>query len=243
MKLEKLTYKQFSSNAILIEWPAIISEKILNERISVHKSLNKHLFKVIVDIIPAYNSLLIIYKSNIENIYDAVSALKECCKASIIEKSPSRNLWKIPVCYASNFASDLKAISLEKGLSETALIQLHSSAKYTIHFMGFLPGFMYLSGLPKTLATPRKKTPDLHIKKGSVAIGENQTGVYPIDSPGGWNIIGNTPLNFFDIQANPPCFFEPGDQLIFQPISLEKHREITTAVANNSYKIENEILL
>ena len=105
-----------------------------------------------------------------------------------------------------------------------------------------MPGFLYLGGLNKTLHTPRKSTPRLDIKKGAVAIGGNQTGVYPNPSPGGWNIIGNSPINFFDVSKETPCFAKPGDAIQFYPISINEHLDIKTLVDANVYQIEREVL-
>lgn len=237
-----LTYKQCSANAILVEWPSEINKDILNERIGLQKALEDKLHEVIVEIIPAYNSLLIIYKLYIENIYDAISTLKQCYQDIDSEQFVPKRLWKIPVCYDTVFAKDLEGLSALKQLSENGIVELHSTSRYSIHFIGFLPGFLYLEGLPKPLCTPRKSVPDPHIEKGSVAIGGNQTGIYPIDSPGGWHVIGNSPLDFFDPNSAPPCFASPGDMVSFVPIDKNEYDKIKIAVHNNSYEIESEVL-
>ena len=140
------------------------------------------------------------------------------------QHSTTTNLWKVPVCYDVELGIDLEEISHTLKLSIQEIIDLHSQAIYTVYFIGFLPGFLYLGGLDNRLEIKRKSNPRLHVDKGSVAIGGSQTGVYPQDSAGGWNIIGKTPLSFFNLDHNNPCFAKPGDKIQFVPISLEEFK-------------------
>ena len=151
-------------------------------------------------------------------------------------------LWKIPVCYDAVFGIDLEAISKEKNLSKEEIIKRHSQAIYTVYFIGFLPGFLYLGGLDESLHVPRKSTPRLQIEKGAVAIGGNQTGVYPTESPGGWNIIGNSPIEFFNPKLETPCFAKAGDKISFKPITIQEFKTIKILVEAGVYQIESEVL-
>lgn len=134
--------------------------------------------------------------------------------------------WQIPVCYDGRFAKDLEHFAHEKNIEVSELIALHSSVVYRIHFFGFLPGFMYLHGLPERLHFPRKAVPDRAVPRGSVAIGGSQTGIYPRESPGGWHIIGQTPISLFEAQRNPPVWASPGDRLKFVPITSTEMEEL-----------------
>lgn len=127
--------------------------------------------------------------------------------------------WSVPVCYSSDTGRDLVSLSERKNIPTSDLISLHYSVEYRIHFFGFLPGFMYLNGLPEVLHTPRKKVPDLTVPAGSVAIGGSQTGIYPSESPGGWHLIGRCPLSLFDPTSIPPAWAKPGENLKFSPVS------------------------
>lgn len=129
---------------------------------------------------------------------------------------------EIPVCYAPQFGFDLEEVARLAGVDPGEVIRLHSAAEFRVHCLGFTPGFPYLSGLPPKLTTPRRSVPRKDIPAGSVAIGGRQTGIYPIKSPGGWNVIGRTPLTLFDSKRNPPARLRPGDRVRFRSISPEE---------------------
>lgn len=238
----QLTYKPYGAHAILIEWPAEIHEDILKDVLCFKQFLENKYIKERVQVSFAYNSLLVFYEFAINNIYGEISALKTSYATIPSLSMSTRMLWKIPVCYDDEFGLDLEVISTHNHLSKSAIIKQHSNTIYTIHFIGFLPGFLYLGGLKKALHMPRKSTPRSVVEKGSVAIGGHQTGVYPNASPGGWNIIGNTPINFFDVMANPPCFAKAGDKIQFYPITKAKFDTIKTLVDAGVYQLESEVI-
>lgn len=239
----KLIYKSFGERAILVEWPAKIDAKIIKDIINFKDLIKQNSIKQILELKIAYNSLLIIYNEYVENLNNEIAVIEEIYSANKTSNKSDLSLWKIPVCYDDEFGLDLECISQEKGISKTEIIKRHSEAIYLVYFIGFLPGFLYLGGLDKSLEIPRKSTPRLHIEKGAVAIGGNQTGVYPNESPGGWNIIGNSPINFFDVSKEVPCFAKEGDSIQFYAVSLKEYRDIKTLVDANVYQMESELLL
>ena len=236
-----LTYKPFGERAILIEWPTKIDGDILNDIIIFKSIIAEKNIKSIIELKSAYNSLLIIYDAVCRNFEKEVNVLKNIYNSHSIPYDSLSTLWKIPVCYDESFGIDLKSISAEKKLSVTEIIERHATAIYTIYFIGFLPGFLYLGGLDDVLHMPRKSTPRLIIEKGAVAIGGHQTGVYPTDSPGGWNIIGNSPIAFFNPKNNPPCFAKAGDRISFIPISIKSYSDIKILVEAGVYELESEV--
>jgi inhibitor of KinA len=151
-----------------------------------------------------------------EEIRRAVSKKKKT-----IAKTDSR-LIEIPVCYDPEFAFDLDDVARHAALSPQEVVDLHRSAEYRVNCVGFTPGFPFLSGLPAKLAIPRRATPRKEIPAGSVAIGGKQTGIYPIKSPGGWNVIGRTPLQLFDPAKNPPALLRAGDRVRFRATTREE---------------------
>lgn len=196
------------------------------------------MLKYVVEVIHSYNSLLVNYNSTIENIYSEIFQLKHLLsKVKVLQKSETK-LFHIPVCYNQEFCVDLAVFRQQKGLETETLVTLHTSPVYTIYFMGFLPGFLYLGGLDERLYCARKDQPRRKIPKGAVAIGGQQTGIYPMASPGGWQIIGNCPLNLFDPYQNPPSIFSAGDKIQFYPIDLKEHQKISKAVSEGTYSIK-----
>ena len=237
----ELTYKPFGARSILIEWPQIIDENVLKDVLQFKTILENTYIESKVYIKSAYNSLLITYYSSIENIYSEISILKQLYGQEKSVAKHTYKLWKIPVCYEDVFGLDIEAIAAQKKLSKEQLVKLHSEAIYTVYFLGFLPGFLYLGGLDEKLHFPRRASPRLKVEKGAVAIGGNQTGVYPDESPGGWNIIGNAPVDFFDTTKALPCFAKAGDKLQFYPVSLKKYKDIKTLVDAGVYQLESEV--
>jgi len=225
-----------------VEWPQKIDENILNDLLLFKNQLENGNIKELVDINHTYNSLLISYHVTIENFYDAFKELKALYSSKYSKKTDTSKLWKIPVCYDPVFAADLDDYATEKRLGIKELIKLHTSSIYTVYFIGFLPGFLYLGGLDKRLHLARKDRPILNVKKGAVAIGGKQTGIYPQDSPGGWHVIGSTPLNFFEATKEVPCFASSGDKLQFHKVDLKTYNDIQTLVDAGVYQLESEVL-
>jgi inhibitor of KinA len=135
---------------------------------------------------------------------------------------PDRDLVEIPVCYAADLAPDLEDVARHAQLAIDETVRRHSAPEYRVQCVGFTPGFPFLSGLPTELSTPRRPSPRLKVPAGSVGIGGAQTGIYPLQSPGGWNIIGRTPLALFDVRRNPPVLLQAGNRVRFHPISREE---------------------
>jgi inhibitor of KinA len=241
MKYE-LQYKRYSERAILIEWPSKIDENILHDLLSFKKSILSFYDKLIIEVISSYNSLLIYYEFTIENSYSEVLKLKSLYSKDFKTVESKNRLWKIPVCYATALAQDLEVFAKDKSLTIEEIIRLHTTPLYTVYFIGFLPGFLYLGGLDDQLHNARKTTPSMHVKKGAVAIGGNQTGIYPVDSPGGWHVIGMCPVDFFNPKTENCCFVSPGDKIQFISIEENKYNEIRTKVKNKNYTPESVCL-
>jgi len=142
-------------------------------------------------------------------------------------KETSSEVVRVPVCYEPEFASDLENISKAVGLSQKEIIDIHSSQVYSVWMIGFMPGFPYMGELPKALHIPRKSNPDAKLAAGSVAIAEEYVGVYPFDSPGGWHVLGRTPLRLFDYQRTQPSFFHYGMKVQFYPITKDEFKSLS----------------
>ncbi len=217
MSLFPITVKPFGETAILMEWPQEVNENILNDILGYHEVLKGELSSDWV-LVPSYNSLTIIRQKADFDFPTMKVKLLEWYQNTEETLVLNRNIWKLPVCYDLDFGPDLQETAEKLFISIGELIQFHTSHEYTVYGIGFLPGFMYLGGLPKNLETLRKQTPRLHVDKGSVGLAGKQTGIYPQDSPGGWNIIGRCPVPMFNLNLENPCFVNVGDRIQFVPI-------------------------
>jgi KipI family sensor histidine kinase inhibitor len=182
--------------------------------------------------IPAYNSLTLVQKNSAIDFKAFNHDLLKWYRSKEEIAPAEKFLWRLPVCYDLDFGIDLLELSEKLSISIPELIDLHTKNTYTVYGIGFLPGFMYLGGLPKSLETPRKATPRLKVLKGSVGLAGRQTGIYPQESPGGWNIIGNCTVPIFDIKRENPCLVRVGDKIQFYAISRAEY---------DLHKIESEV--
>ena len=236
----KPTFKAFGSAVILMEWPKMIDETIIFDIISFEKQLSKEV--VTVDTIISYHSLTIRYQHDIRDYSSTVNELKKLYVQPRPTEKKSTKVWKIPVCYDIRFGLDLEAMSSQKKIEIEEIIRLHAKPRYLIYFLGFQPGFMYLGGLNRQIHIPRKSTPRLRVEKGSVGIGGKQTGIYPQANAGGWNILGRSPLDFFDRSLKKPCFAQAGDRIQFQPIDIETFFRIEDQVKKGVYTLKSDQL-
>ncbi|WP_421872247.1 5-oxoprolinase subunit PxpB [Marinoscillum sp.] len=233
--MRNIHIKSMDESNLLMEWPGAISKDIMKEIAAWQHAIEKNLGHLIIECFAAYRSLLITYD---HQQIDAEDLEIELLKLPIDRKKFRTKKWAVPVCYEEEFAQDLLPYCDAKKLTKKSIIKLHTAPLYDIHFYGFLPGFMYLGGLDEKLAIPRKSNPDAKIPAGSVAIGGNQTGIYPTQSPGGWHVIGNSPIPLFDITLDPPCPFSPGDHIKFKAISKKEYLKTKEEVTNGTYKYQ-----
>ncbi|TDU39871.1 inhibitor of KinA [Gelidibacter sediminis] len=240
MSSYKLTYTRFSERSILIQWPEEIDPKIHKDLLRYKENILKY-SKDIIQVINTYNALLLAYTTIEVDYKNEIERLKLLRTKTLAIEPLQTKLWKIPVCYDVKYGLDLEELAAAKNSSIAQLVQWHTEAVYKVYFIGFLPGFLYLGGLDNRLIMPRRQRPRPQIMKGAVGIGGNQTGVYPNASPGGWNIIGNSPITFFDAKAKQPCFANAGDNIQFVAIDINRHAEIRDQIDHGNYKLESEV--
>ncbi|WP_424493776.1 5-oxoprolinase subunit PxpB [Salinimicrobium sp. GXAS 041] len=228
--------------AILIQFEPKISGITLQKVLFIKGVIEEKFLKVAGEVITSYSSLLVKYPVAIEDIYGEAERLEKVLEtANILEKNNS-HIFYLPVCYEEEFGLDLEEISARNSISKNDIIRLHSQTVYTVYFTGFLPGFLYLGGLDERLHISRRKEPRLEVKKGAVGIGEKQTGIYPKTSPGGWQIIGNCPVELFQKENNPPCQIMAGDKVKFVPVSKQDYEIISDEIAKGKYELKKEKL-
>lgn len=220
----KHKFRQISPLICEFEWEDEVSDKLLQHQISFRTGLKKEFGSEISEVRMGFKTLSLKLPNSIN-----LPEIKEWLASEKLEASliplPEK-IWQIPVCYSLDTGRDIETLTISKTLSQENLIELHTEPLYRLHFYGFLPGFMYLNGLPKTLHTARKSTPDREVPVGSVAIGGSQTGIYPSSSPGGWHLIGQTPLSLFNPKLEIPVFAEVGERIKFIPISIQEFERL-----------------
>ena len=218
-------YFVFNESSILISYDCPINSKLISNLSNAKKRIEIKLNDCIVEIVQSINSLLVIFdvtKISTDNIIAELKKI-EIKENDLLE---SHKTWQIPVCYDLKYAVDLIDLAKEKKISPLEIINIHKSKVYDVLSMGFLPGFMYLGFTDENLHCERKDIPSQDIKKGSIGIALNQTCIYPQDSPGGWHIIGVSPLDFFDLKSKNPCFAKPGDKIQFTEISNKQFEKM-----------------
>ena len=215
-------------------------EETLNEVLRVFQLLQRAAIPGVIELAPAYTSVAVFFDpiavlktdGAANGVFDQLatrirSAIIPASRRHRRESVAGRpRLIEIPVCYDLEFGFDLDRVAEHTKLSQREIIDIHSTGEYRVACIGFVPGFTFLAGLPKNLATPRRGVPRKEIPPGSVGIGGAQTGIYPLRSPGGWNLIGRTPLKLFDTKKDPPTLMCPGDRVRFCTITREQFESL-----------------
>ncbi len=211
---------------LLVEYGAAIDLEINRRVQAVRYALTQDPPTGVVEIVPAYCSVLIVYDPLTIGCEDLKRAVREIENKAIHDEMPTPETVEIPVCYGGEFGPDLGHVASHNGLTEAQVIELHSAPCYPIYMLGFTPGFPFLGGLSEKLHTPRLDSPRTSVAAGSVGIANNQTGIYPIQSPGGWQLIGRTPLRLFDPGRKEPFLLKAGGFLQFKPVSAEAFNQM-----------------
>ena len=221
----KTHFLLMGDRGLLLEFGDEISSET-NEKVRrMALAIQAEAIKGIIETVPTYRSLLIIYDPLILSIDDLRKRLEKLEDGLPQTPFPEPKLTRIPVVYGDPYGPDLDFVAQYHHISHNEVIQLHSSKPYFIYMIGFMPGYPYMGELPDALITPRLKTPRLSVPAGSVAIAQKQTGIYPMESPGGWQIIGRTPIKIFDPKMEPPALLQMGDLVQFYPISEKEFEE------------------
>jgi KipI family sensor histidine kinase inhibitor len=208
----------------------------LNDRVrGLAALLEEKPIRGVTETVPAYCSALVCYDPLIIRHGALVRRLRRYAERAQAAPAGGCRVFTLPVCYGGGYGEDLEDVAVHTGLSAPEVIRRHSAAEYRIYMMGFLPGFAYLGGLDPALATPRLTTPRVKIPAGAVGIGGEQTGVYPLDSPGGWHLIGRTPVRPYDASRNPAILYRAGDCIRFSPISAAEYADIERQIEQGVY--------
>jgi len=225
-------------SCIVVEFGNSIDMEI-NARVqALRAQIENSPFSGFIETIPTYRSLAVCFNPLIalDGVDKLLLRMAENAESGKTAEEKKRKFLIVPTCYEGDFAPDMEKVAANAGISADEVVRRHSSKECYCYMLGFLPGFSYLGGMDSSLETPRLKEPREKIPGGSVGIAGKQTGIYPIDSPGGWNLIGKTPLRMFDPARNPAIFLEAGMWVRFAPIDAAEFERIASLAARPDWK-------
>jgi KipI family sensor histidine kinase inhibitor len=224
---------------LVMEFGDTIDWRISRRVNALDRRLRRAPIAGVVETVPTFRSLAVHYDPDTIS-FDALGeqlwAMAEAAEAG----EDRARLWRIPGCYDPDFGHDLAAVGKQAGLTPDQVIECHASHAYVVYMMGFLPGFPYMGNVPDAIALPRLETPRTRVPQGSIAIATSMTAVYTLESPGGWHILGRTPISFFDINARSPALLSPGDKVVFEPVSRAAFENISVRVKAGQYALTPE---
>jgi len=215
---ESVRFLACGDTALAVEFGHQIDRSVSERVLALDGALAGRRIEGIVETVPTFRSLMIHY----EPLTVTPESLTNLVLELIAEPSgqaQSRRKWTVPACYDREFAPDLDDVASITGLNPARVIELHSATEFHVYMIGFLPGYPYMGDLPDPLRLPRRKEPRLRLPPGSIAIATAMTAIYPVESPGGWHLIGRSPIRLFDAEWERPSLLAPGDKVRFQPIS------------------------
>lgn len=223
----KVEFRQISEQSFMIYFNAKINEDTFNHVNAMKDYIESLNHPFIKEILPSYRAILVYFDGVAIKYESLLEELKlNQFQFDNLAQTQPRKIINLPVLYGGKWGPDLQIVAEHNKLTPEEVVQLHIEGYYLVYMIGFMPGFPFLGGLNEQLHTPRKSEPRLKIPAGSVGIANNQTGLYPSDSPGGWQIIGQTPIKVFDLQRDPKILYEPGDKIKFYAINEEQFLHI-----------------
>jgi inhibitor of KinA len=224
--------------ALIVEFGHDIDRALSERVLGLDSVIAANSPRGVVETVPTFRSLMVYYDpllTSRKQLEAAIAALLDPKKG----RRSGASLWRVPVCYEGEFAPDLAEVARLTGLTECKVVALHSGTRFHVYMLGFLPGFPYMGDLPDELSLPRRADPRLRVPAGSISIATSLTAIYPYESPGGWHLIGATPIRLFDPESARPALFAPGDAVVFDPIDAAAFTSIRRAVENRNYAVEN----
>jgi inhibitor of KinA len=234
-------YLPFGDTALLVEFGEAISLEVNRRVIALNDAILKAKLREVEELVPTYRSLLVRYNplmTSYERLSLRIKEIEQTLTELTTRVEGSRVT--VPVVYGGEYGPDLKSVARCHGLTQKNVVKLHSERDYRVYMIGFVAGFPYLGEVADEIATPRLETPRLRVPAGSVGIAEKQTGIYPCDAPGGWQIIGRTPMRLFNPRRQPPATLRAGDTVRFEPISKNEFKKIEGSLTKSSEPVPEE---
>lgn len=232
------SFLQNGDSAVTVQFKNEISREVNAYVISLCAEIEQAGIKGVTEYIPTFCSVSVLYDCTEISAKKLKNTLAKILKNIKVASSRKARLFEIPVCYDNYFALDMGNVCEHSHLTRQEVIERHSGRDYLIYMLGFLPGFAYLGGMDESLATPRLDSPRSEIFEGAVGIGGEQTGIYPVASPGGWQLIGKTPLKVYDKERENPILYSAGDYIRFVPVDLDEFNRIEQQVQSGEYQVK-----
>jgi KipI family sensor histidine kinase inhibitor len=225
--------------AVVVEFGDRVDREVSERVLALSTAVREANLRGVIETVPTYRSLMVLRDPLAISSAELIAELQSLVQASASAPKQAR-LWHIPACYDESHAPDLADVAARTRLSEAEVIELHTSAVFHVYMLGFVPGFPYMGDLPASLVLPRRTDPRVKVPAGSVAIAAGQTAVYPVESPGGWHLIGATPLRLFDVRAPRPALLAAGDKVRFVRVTEREFEDIRGAVERDAYRVHCE---
>ncbi|HEX9324295.1 MAG TPA: 5-oxoprolinase subunit PxpB [Xanthobacteraceae bacterium] len=225
--------------ALVVEFGAEI-ERTLSERVlQLAEQIRSATLAGVIETVPTFRSLLVHYDPLTTSGAQLAAGIRALGRGTGTS-TRRRRLWRLPACYAAACAPDLAAVAERTGLHAADVIERHARTRFHVYMIGFVPGYPYMGDLPSELHLPRRADPRTRVPAGSIAIASSLTAVYPIESPGGWHLIGATPVRMFDPSWQNPSLLAPGDAVLFEPVTFDEYQSIHAAIAAGRYTFLSE---
>jgi len=221
--------------ALVVEFGDRIDRAISDRVLALRGRVDAARIPGVVETVPTFRSLMVHYDPLTVRAAELTGTLKTLLEgAKALDRV--RRLWRVPVCYEAELAPDLADVAARTRLGPDEVVRLHSSVRYHVYMVGFLPGYPYMGDLPAPLRLPRRADPRVRVPPGSVAIATAMTAIYPVECPGGWHLIGTTPIGIFDTATEPPALFAPGDAVEFEPIDRATFDRLQVRTAHGEHR-------
>jgi KipI family sensor histidine kinase inhibitor len=227
--------------ALVVQFGERIDRELNEQVLRLEASVRAAGLPGVRETVPTFSSLLVHYDPMCAGFQQLCECLLELLHTHSVLTIKARR-WSIPVCYEPHYAPDLAEVAERTGHTPQEVISLHGSVAYHVYMVGFLPGYPYMGDLPESLALPRRENPRVRVPAGAVAIATNLTAVYSIESPGGWHLIGSTPVRIFDASWSPPALFAAGDSVLFTRISADEFDRLSADFAAGRYQLKPEVM-
>jgi inhibitor of KinA len=224
-----------ADSAVVVEFGDRIDRAVSDQVLGLAARMRASEITGVIEVVPTFRSLMVHYdplRTSAKQLIDAIETM--LASRTVLERK--RRLWRVPVCYERDFAPDLESVARETKLAPADVVSLHNGTRYHVYMIGFVPGYPYMGDLVEALVLPRRADPRMRVPPGSVSIATTMTAIYPVESPGGWHLIGTTPIRIFDPQAAQPALFAPGDAVEFEAIDRGSFAKIRSAAERREYR-------